>query len=148
MKVLIIYDSTHGNTEKIAKAIGNAITGEAKILRAAEAKPADFKNYDLLIVGSPTEGGRPTKPVQALLNSIGDTELRGIPAAVFDTRLSNKLVGIFGYAAGKITESLTKKGAGVLTAEGFFVTKEPLLKEGELERAGTWANDLVQKIKK
>ena len=28
MKTLVVYDSVHGNTEKIAKAIGDAITGE------------------------------------------------------------------------------------------------------------------------
>jgi flavodoxin len=29
MKTLIVYDSAYGNTEKIAEAIGDAITGEA-----------------------------------------------------------------------------------------------------------------------
>jgi flavodoxin len=36
MKALIVYDSVYGNTEKIAKAIGNAITGEVKVLRVSE----------------------------------------------------------------------------------------------------------------
>jgi len=146
MKVLIIYDSTYGNTEKIARKFGEAIGGEVKLLRAAEAGPADFKNFDLLIIGSPTQGGRPTQPTQNLLNSTGDADVRGLTAAVFDTRLSTKLVSIFGYAAGKIAGSLIKKGVRVLASEGFFVTKEPLLKEGELERAGIWIKDTVRKI--
>ena len=30
MKTLIVYDSVHGNTEKIARAIGDAIAGEVE----------------------------------------------------------------------------------------------------------------------
>ena len=63
--------------------------------------------------------------------------------ATFDTRLSTKLVGIFGYAAGRIADSLTKKGGLILSSEGFFVKgKEDSLKEGELERAASWAKDM------
>lgn len=40
MKALIVYDSVYGNTEKIAKAIGGAITGEVKVLRVNEANPS------------------------------------------------------------------------------------------------------------
>ncbi|TET68870.1 MAG: nitric oxide synthase, partial [Dehalococcoidia bacterium] len=41
MKALIVYDSVYGNTEKIARAIAEAITpsGEVKVLRAGEANP-------------------------------------------------------------------------------------------------------------
>ena len=37
MKALVIYDSTYGNTEKIAQAIGEAIGGQA--LRVSEVNP-------------------------------------------------------------------------------------------------------------
>ena len=63
MKTLIVYDSAYGNTEKIAKAIGDAITGEAKVLRVSEVNPSEFKTFDLLIVGSRTYGGRPTQAI-------------------------------------------------------------------------------------
>ena len=35
MKAIIVYDSVYGNTEKIARAIGEAIikSGEAKVVR-------------------------------------------------------------------------------------------------------------------
>jgi flavodoxin len=58
-KTLVVYDSTYGNTEKIAQAIGEAIGGQ--ILRVGEVNPADLKGFDLLIVGSPTRGGLPTE---------------------------------------------------------------------------------------
>jgi flavodoxin I len=148
MKALIIYDSLYGNTEKIARAIAEAITpsGEVRVLRTGEANPAELASVDLLIVGSPTHGGRATPAVQGLLNKIPKLSLQGIKVAAFDTRRSTKLVAVFGYAAGRIARNLeTKGGALIASPEGFFVTatKGPL-KEGELERAAAWAKGILE----
>jgi flavodoxin len=149
MKTLIVYDSVYGNTEKIAKAIGGAITGEVKVLRVGEVNSSELKTLDLLIVGSPTQGGRPTLAIQDFLNKVSEFAIKGIDLAAFDTRFSTRLVGIFGYAAGKIADSLKKKGGTlILSPEGFFVKgKEGPLKEGELERAASWAQEIVKSKK-
>lgn len=149
MKALIVYDSVYGNTEKIARAIRSAIAGEVKVLRAGEVNTADLKSVDLLIVGSPTQGGRATPPIQDFLNKLPESAVKGINVAAFDTRFSTKLVGIFGYAAGKIAGSLKRKGGTlILPPEPFFVKgKEGPLKEGELERAAGWAKRLLQSKK-
>jgi len=145
MKILVIYDSTYGNTAKIARAIGDAVTGEVEILPVVAANSAELNSSDILIVGSPTQGGRPTKLMQAFLDSIPESALKSIKAVAFDTRLSNKLVSVFGYAAGRIADILTKKGALILSSEGFFVKgKEDSLKEGELERAAGWAREILK----
>jgi hypothetical protein len=44
MKTLIVYDSVYGNTEKIAKATVNAITGEAKVLRVSEVNSSNSRH--------------------------------------------------------------------------------------------------------
>jgi flavodoxin len=62
MKTLIVYDSMYGHTERIARAIGDVMTGDVRVLRASEVSPSDVKSIDLLIVGSPTQGFRATKP--------------------------------------------------------------------------------------
>jgi flavodoxin I len=150
MKVLIVYDSTYGNTEKIAKSIGGAITGDAKVLRTGEVNPSGLvEPIDLLIVGSPTYGGRPMPAIQDFLNKIPETAIKDISAAAFDTRLSTKLVRIFGYAAEKIADSLkTKGGTLILPPVGFFVKgKGGPLKEGELERSANWAKEIVKSKK-
>jgi len=95
MKVLIVYDSVYGNTERIAKAIGGAITGEVKVLRVDEANPSELRTIDLFILGSPTQGGRPTPAIRDLLNKVPEPSLQGINVAAFDTRISTKLVGVF-----------------------------------------------------
>jgi flavodoxin len=53
MKSFIIYDSIYGNTEKIAQAIGDGLTGEVKVVRVGEVNPSELKTFDLLIIGSP-----------------------------------------------------------------------------------------------
>jgi flavodoxin I len=148
MKALIVYDSVYGNTEKIARAIADAITasGEVKVLRAGETNPSELASIHLLIVGSPTHGGRPTPAIQDLLNKVTQPSLKDINVAAFDTRSQAKLARVFGNAAGRIAGQLTKKGGVLIVSpEGFLVTgtKGPL-KEGELERAATWAKGILE----
>ena len=146
MKTLVIYDSVHGNTRKIAEAIGEAVSGEVKVQRAGEVDTARLKDFELLFVGAPTHGGRPTEAMKSFLDKVEASALGGIKVAAFDTRLTARWVRIFGYAAGSIAGAVEKKGGTLVRApEGFFVkgTEGPL-KEGELERAAAWAREIVK----
>jgi flavodoxin I len=151
VKALIVYDSVYGNTEKIAKAIAEAITpsNEVKVLRAAEANPSELAAANLLIVGSPTHAGRPVPAVQNFLNKVPELSLKGVNVAAFDTRIAKKIVGVFGYAAGRIAGKLKKKGGTLIASpEGFFVAGgQGPLKEGELDRAASWAKGILQSKK-
>jgi flavodoxin I len=143
MKTLVLFDSAYGNTEKIAQAIGTATA--AKVLRFADASPNDIKAYDFIFIGSPTQGGRPTQAAQTFLGQIAT--FKGMKMASFDTRVSARWVGIFGFAAGKIAENVKGKGAELMAPpEAFFVKgKSGPLKDGELERAAGWAKGLLPK---
>ncbi len=147
MKALIVYDSVYGNTEKIARAIAEAITpaSEVKVVRAGEASLSELASIDLLIVGSPTQGGRATKAVQEFLNKIPAKALKNISVASFDTRVKHPIAKLFGYAAGRIADTLTGKGGyPVVPPEGFIVMgNEGPLKEGELEQAAGWAKRIL-----
>lgn len=149
MNTLIVYDSVHGNTEKIAKAIGDAIAGDVQVLRAGEVNSSELKTFDLLIVGGATHGGRPTEAIRDLLDQVPGNALQGTNVAAFDTRSPAKWVRIFGYAAPRIAGTLKKKGGTLIgSPEGFFVegTEGPL-REGELERAALWAKEIVKSTK-
>jgi flavodoxin I len=143
MKALVVYDSVHGNTEKIAQAIGEAIGGQ--VLRVGEVSPADLQRFELLIVGSPTHGGWFTEGIKGLLEA--SPALEGVNVAAFDTRTAsiwNRILP-FGYAAPRIARSLEGSSGNLLAPpEGFVVlgTKGPL-REGELERAADWARQIV-----
>ncbi len=143
MKTLVLFDSAYGNTERVARAIGRAIAGDVKVLRIGELNPSTLEPVDLLFVGSPTQGCKATRAMQDFLEHIPASALKNTRVAAFDTRYSGRLVGLFGFAAGKIADALTLKGAALASsAEGFFVNgKEGPLKEGELERAARWAKE-------
>jgi flavodoxin I len=140
-----VYDSIEGNTEQIAKVIAQTIPG-ADFKRADEIKPEKLAGLGLLIVGSPTQGGKPSPAATAFLGNIPLNSLKGLKVAAFDTRMTMKFAKLFGYAAGKIADQLTKSG-GTLVAEpeGFFVkgAKGPLV-EGEIERAISWAKEIIK----
>ena len=140
MKALVVYDSVYGNTEQVARAIGGALGGEARVVSASAVVSADLLSLDLLIVGAPTQGGRGTLAALQFLGGLSRETVRGLKVAAFDTRISARWVGIFGYAAGKIAKNLMAKGGHLaVPPEGFIVKgKEGPLKEGELERAA-WA---------
>jgi flavodoxin len=145
MKTWVVYDSVHGNTEKIAQAIGAAIGADVPVVRVSEVDLSKLESVDLLIAGAPTYGGRPREPMQDWLNQIPAGALQGKHVAAFDTRIGAFWVRIFGFAAGKIARSLEQKG-GKLTmpGEGFIVMGgEGPLKEGELERAANWAKEVL-----
>jgi len=84
MKVLIIYDSVFGNTEKIAQAIGNAFGSQegVEILRASDVKPERLAGLDVLIVGSPTRAFRATPAISNFLKTIPKNGLKGGKVAV------------------------------------------------------------------
>ncbi len=143
MKTLVVYDSAYGNTERIARAIGSAIAGDVHVSHVGGLDDSSLERVDLLIIGSPTQGGKPTKAIQDFLDNIPESFLTRGCVAAFDTRLSTKWVGIFGYAAGRIAENLKARGAYLVASPAaFFVKgKEGPLKAGEVERASVWAKE-------
>ncbi len=157
MKALVVYDSIYGNTEQIARAIGDALQSQAdvQILRVGDVKPEHMVGLSLLVAGAPTHGSMASPAMKAWLKALAPNSLRGVKVAAFDTRMAVSdikpaiaafFVKLFGYAAQPIANSLTKRGGTlVIPAEGFFVkdTQGPL-KDGEIERAAAWSRQIAQ----
>jgi len=157
MKALVVYDSEFGNTEIVARAIGEVLGSEGvvEVSRVSDVQPEGFEGLDVLVVGSPTQQFNPTKATSSFLKGIPRNDLSGIKVTAFDTRLTVEeiektailaiFVRIFGYAAKPIGNALKKKGGKlVIPPEGFLVQgmKGPLV-EGELERAEAWAREII-----
>jgi len=155
MKTLVIYDSYFSNTEQIAQAIASELDaqGEVVVKKISDAVLDDLQGVELLLVGSPTRGFRPTPTILDFIKGLPDGGLKDVKTAGFDTRIGGEdidskflrgLVKMGGYAAKPIDKALIKKGGTqALPPEGFFVgdTEGPL-KEGELERAAEWVKGL------
>ncbi len=157
MKIFVIYDSVFGNTEKIAQAIGAALSNKNDVVVKCvkETKSEDLPGLDLLLVGSPTRGFRPMEGMAAFLKNLPAATLQGVKAVPFDTRIPidtirpaifRSIVKKGGYAAPVMAKVLDAKGAHLIAEpEGFFVKKsEGPLADGELERAVEWAKALVK----
>lgn len=153
MKVMIIYDSVFGNTAKVAQAMAETL--QASALPVSQVTTDQLRGLNLLIVGSPTRSFRPTPAISKFLKSLSKDQLSGVQTAAFDTRIwlptidsaaLRFLVDKGGYAANTMAQALKKKGDILaVPPKGFFVTGEQgPLKEGELERATEWAQQMAR----
>lgn len=159
MNTLIIYDSAYGNTAKVAHVIENEAStfGKTKHILAKDFKASDIEDIDVMFIGSPTQGGRPTQPITDLVNALTPNVYKRIPIAPFDTRFAvndhgfglKMLMKTIGFAAPKIAAGITQKSGHLLCApEGFIVSdKEGPLLEGELKRAAQWTARILTSLK-
>jgi len=148
MNTFVIYDSEFGNTEQIAEAISDTLCefGQVQTVRVQHTHPLDLDGVDLLILGCPTQRWRPTRAMRDLLEYIPAESLSRLEVACFDTRFDQSSL-LTGSAAELMTRKLRKRGAShLLPAESFFVMgMHGPLKNGELERAVSWARTLYKK---
>lgn len=169
MSVAVVYESSFGNTRKVAESIAEGFRDEGVdvlLLSVDDPVPA-LDDLELLVVGAPTHihGVSSTRSRQAALEQTGAEreapgigvrgwlkELppgEGLPAATFDTRL-RKPVLLVGSAAKGIARRLEHRGFELLVPpESFFVGSGDgtPLEEGELERAGEWGHVLASRTK-
>jgi flavodoxin I len=148
MKTVVIYDSVFGNTEQVAKRIADVIPGTVKVVKVGGVSMLELGTADLLILGSPTVGGRATKPMQEFVESIPKSVAEKARLAAFDTRISMKFAQIFGYAATRMADALAQKGGELkLPPEGFIVKgRNGPLAEGELDRASAWGKTISRDL--
>lgn len=162
MKALVVYESMFGNTEEVARAVGEGLSGEMQVemheVRDAPAVITDF--VDLVVVGGPTHAFSLSRA-----STRADAVRQGAPAeraelglrewlthlhkgphselvATFDTRVGKvrHLPGSAAKKAAKLAHALGYASAG---HESFYVsdTPGPLL-PGELDRARDWGRSL------
>lgn len=133
MNTLVVYDSHYGNTERLA--------------RVNPDEPVAIEDADLLIIGSPTQGWRPTATIQSFLATLPSGDVRGVAVACFDTRFAGPR-WLTGSAARMMAKTLQAMGAALLAPpESFVVTgRQGPLASGERDRAVTWARTVLAKL--
>jgi flavodoxin len=156
MKVLIVYDSVSPAklTAMVAENIGGVLKEkgiQVDSVFVADVDKSVIKNYDCLLVGAPTMKFRATSGIMQFLNSLSSTESSGRLAAAFDTQIKSR----FSASAAKGIEGKLKGlGFKLVTApliayvEGKLRQNEWHLKEGELEKAKKWAQEVAEALSK
>jgi flavodoxin len=152
VKVLIVYDSVsvNKNTEKVAEAIRDVLKAKGVEVQSSYVEDVDastVKDYDCLIVGSPTHGWMETPLVKKFLDSLKSESFAGKKAAAFDTRIKSRLSG----SAVDGIEKRLKKLDFQIAVRGLAMYVEgkepnPVLVDGELDKAKKFADELVKAL--
>ena len=147
---MIVYDSVspNKNTQKVAETIRDVLKSTGIDVQSSYVKdvdPSSVKEYDCLIVGSPTNAHRPTGLIRSFLDSLTPQSSSGKRAAAFDTRLKGWWAG---GATGGIENKLGKLGfKTVVPALATYVKGEKfvlLLMDGELDKAKKFAEEVAK----
>jgi flavodoxin len=158
MNALLVFDSAHGNTEQMARAVADGLKPVFSV-RLAKADPAvglAAEGLDLILVGGPTHRHRMSRRLRDWFDSIPRKSLRGIRVAAFDTRYRMP-AWISGSAAGDLARRLHKLGGRLVSPpQSFFVERDvppegskrrhelEHLEPGELDRAAAWAAEVAK----
>ena len=157
MKGIVIYDTSHGNTKRIAETIAETLKAsdlEVDLFDVKDAKKLGMKEYNFLVLGSPTKFGTMSFAIKFFLGKVKSEDWMNKPFAAFDTenpenvehsRLENKEWSAAEKIALKLKERNMKQMLPVLKA---LVSgqKGPLI-EGEIDRAKNYAKELASKLK-
>jgi len=157
MKGIVIYDTSHGNTKKIAETISETLKAseiEVDLFDVKEVRKLNANKYNFLVLGSPTKFGTMSFAIKFFLGKVKNEEWINKPFATFDTenpenvehaRLEKKEWSAAEKIAAKLKEKQMKQLLPVLKTL-VLGQKGPLV-EGEIDRAKKYANELASKLK-
>jgi len=152
MKGVVVYDTSYGNTKKISATITETIKEsrlEADLFDMKDVKRLSAKDYDFLVLGSPTRMNTMSWTVKRFLGKVKSEGWVNKPCIAFDTELADVIAKNGASAAEKIAESLQEKQMNQLLPvlkTAVLGIKGPL-KEGEIERTKEYTKELVAKLR-
>ena len=137
MKVLIVYYTKYGNTEKVAKLIGEGISSkEGNEVVVKNVKDVNLKkddSYNLILIGSPNHFGRHVGSIKKFINKLPKSKLNVNAYAVFDTYITadfEKAVKKMEEQISEVMPDLTKASPGLsIKVEGTGVSKGPIVND-------------------
>ena len=157
MKGTVVYDTSYGNTKKIAETIADTLKEsgiEVDLFDVKNVKKLSGKDYDFFVLGSPTKFGTMSFTTKFFLGKVKSEEWMNKPFAAFDTenpenveksRIENKEWS----AAEKIAEKLREKKMNQLlpVLKTLVLGQKGPLVEGEVDRTKDYARQLAAKLK-
>jgi len=152
MKGIVVYDTSYGNTKKIAETIVETLKEsgiEVDLFDVKDVKKLSAKDYNFLILGSPTRFGTMSFAIRGFLGKVKSEEWMNKPFAAFDTENPENVEKKQGSAAEKIAEKLIEKKINQLlpVLKAFVHEMKGPLVEGEVERTKEYARSLAAKLK-
>lgn len=153
MKGMVVYDSSYGNTKKVAETIAETLREsgiEIDVSYVKDAKKLSAREYDFLVLGSPTKWGTMSFAVRGFLGNVKPKEWMNKPFVAFDTENPENIERNEGGAAEKMADKLKEKQMNQLAPvlKAVVLGWKGPLQEGEIERTRAFARELAGKLKK
>jgi len=153
MKGIIVYDTSYGNTKKIAETIAETLEEseiEVDLFYVKDVKKLSAKDYDFLVLGSPTRFGTMSFAIKFFLGRVKNEEWTNKPFTAFDTENPENMEKKEWSAAEKIAEKLRDKKMNQLlpVLKAAVLGQKGPLKEGEIDRTKEYAREIAAKLKK
>ena len=152
MKGMLVYDTSYGNTRTIAQSISETLNEsgiEVDLFQVKDAKKLSSKDYDFLIVGSPTRFGTMSLAIRRFLGTLTTEGWEKKPFAAFDTENPENIEKKQGSAGEKIAEKLNQRNmievSPVLKAE--VIGMKGPLGAHEIDRTRDYAKALALRLK-
>jgi menaquinone-dependent protoporphyrinogen IX oxidase len=154
MKVLIVYGTKYGNTEKVANLIAEGLASaddnEVTVKNVKDVKVKKQASYDLILIGSPNHFGRHIGSVKKFINKLPKSQLKANAFAVFDTYITadfEKAVKKMEQQIGDLMPDLPRISPGLsIKVEGTGPSKGPIVEE-ELPKCKEFGVKLAQEYK-
>jgi flavorubredoxin len=149
MNAIILYDTKYGNTEIIAKAIGNGMTeegfDEVVIQNGGKTTHDELLEKDIWIFGSPTHKGTTSSHFKKLLKWVRADTIPDTRGFAFETRLGDSEGG----AAQVIQHAMAGSGIVLIHETTSFVVeaKQGPLSPGEEERAFSLGREIADRFR-
>jgi flavodoxin len=152
MKGIVVFDTSYGNTKTIAETISGALKEsgvEVDTFYVKDVKKLSAKDYDFLVLGSPTKFGTMSFAIKFFLGKVKTKEWMNKPFAAFGTENPENIENKQGSAAEKIAEKLREKRMNQLVPvlKALVLGWKGPLQEGEIQRAKKYAGELAAKLK-
>jgi menaquinone-dependent protoporphyrinogen IX oxidase len=152
MKGIVVYDTSYGNTKKIAETIAETLKEsgiEVDLFDVKNVKKLSAKDYSFLVLGSPTRFGTMSFAIRGFLGKVTKEEWMNKPFTAFDTENPENIEKKEWSAAEKISEKLKDKKMNQLlpVLKALVLGQKGPLKEGEIERTKDYASELAIKLK-
>ncbi|MGY5872799.1 MAG: flavodoxin domain-containing protein [Candidatus Thorarchaeota archaeon] len=150
-KVLIVFDSSYGNTEilgrEIAAGIEESGLAECKVINVDDVESEDLSVFDGALFGSPIHAFRATRGIKGAVKKAAKKELKAKLVASFDTY---QALGHEGKAAKQIEDELKKKisGAKIISPglSAIVLDRKGPLREDELPKAREFGKRFAEEL--
>lgn len=150
-RVIVVYDSQYGNTERVAETIveGMRDAGEIEtyLTNVKDVDVDTIANYDAILLGSPNHAGGPTRSIRKFIDRLSNLPLAGKEFAVFDTYMGKDVE----KAVTKMEQQMREKAPALkMLAHGLSIRVEKWkgpIADGDLPKCKEFGTAIAATLK-